>query len=214
MRLRLLIGPGRLSEPPGFDVGEENAFLFTEDAAEHYAELVEGARLVAAPFGFAAWDEPAADLFLEVVDGPALTRLRRAAAHLALHGRPPETESSEHLFRDETVHEAWQRGPEHFTTHAGHAITGTARIGAYDHFLHHTGEPLVYSPADFAPVVKDASAPGGLVPSAARLLAEVEELGRVMGVEPDSEDARALRVIAEAARTAVGVGAGLLTDYV
>lgn len=213
MRLRLLIGPGMLSEPPGFDVAPENEFLFTEDAAEHYADLVEGSRLVAAPFGFAAWDEPAADLFLEVVDGPALTRLRRAAAHLALHGRPPETESG-HLFQDEAVHEAWQRGPEHFATHAGQAITGTPRLGAYDHFLHHTGEPLVYSPADFAPVIKDDSAPGGLVPSAARLLAEVEELGRVMGGDPDGEDARALRLIGEAARTAVRAGAGLLTDYV
>jgi len=212
MRLQLLIGPAGLSEPPGPDVSEGDSFLFTEDAADHYGDLIEGSRLVASPFGFAAWDEPAADLFLEHVDGLVLSRLRRAAAHLALHGRLPETESSAFLFLDDTVSEAWQRGPEHFA--AGHAITGTARIGAYDHFLHHTGEPLIYSPADFAPVIKDDSAPGGLVPSAARMLAEVEELERAMGAGPDSEDARALRVLGEAARTAVAAGAGLLTDYV
>lgn len=203
MRTRLLIGPGRLSDPPVHEVPEEDAHLYTADAAEHFGELIEGARLVAARFGFAAWDEPAAELFLAYVDGRALARLRRAAACLALHGRPPDA-----TVGDDIVHAAWERGPEHY---AARAITGTARLGAYDHFLHHTGEPLVYSPADFTPVVKDDAAPGGLVPSAARLLAEVEHLAHAMA--PDGEDARALRVIAEAARTAVAAGAGLLADY-
>src|ERR1043165_5483340 len=108
------------------------------DAAEYYRDLVEGAVFVAARFDFAAWQEP--DDVESHMDGVgAIGELRRAAAHLALRGRSPDGPGE--LFADEVVAEAWERGPEHY---AGPAITGTPRTGAYDHFLHHTGEPVVY----------------------------------------------------------------------
>ncbi|GIG65304.1 hypothetical protein [Phytomonospora endophytica] len=54
----------------------------------------------------------------------------------------------------------------------------------------------------------DNAAPGGLVVSAPRLLAEVEHLARVLG------SADGLAVIAEAARLSMRSGAALVTAYV
>ncbi|MBW4718366.1 hypothetical protein [Saccharothrix obliqua] len=193
MLLRLVVGPSGLRS------------RFPAEVAEFYDDLVTGARVVAADFPFAAWSEPGdAPPHLDQVD---VADLRRVAARRAVSdGTTPLGTGS--AFTDPVLAAVWDRGPEHVVGRgAPPVVTGVARLGAYDHFLHHTGEPVVYSPADFAPVVRDNRAPGGVVLSAPRLIAELHHLSAVIG--PDA----GVNALVAAARTATAAGAALVAEY-
>ncbi|MEH1016218.1 hypothetical protein V6U90_24300 [Micromonospora sp. CPCC 206060] len=224
MDLRLVVGPSRLRDCAPMLKQSGEAFLFSDEAAEYYESLVAGAQVVAASFPFAAWAEPDdAPLHLGRVDGQIISGLRWSAAQLAVSGEvsgeaPPG--AGDWLFSDPVVAATWDRGPEYVANGgrggAAPAITGTERLGAFDHFLHHAGEPVIYSPADFAPVVRDNSAPGAVVLSAPRLIAEVRYLAAVLNIDPaaDGDDCgRGIHALLAAAEAATTAGAALVSEY-
>ncbi len=221
MYLRLVVGASRLreSEPSAEQSDEE--FLFSDEAAEYYEDLVAGAQTVAEAFPFAAWTEPDdAPLYLGRVDGHTIAALRWAAALLASSGQlPVEIPAGNDivLFTDPVVAAAWDRGPEYVAVGrrgTEPTITGTERLAAFDHFLHHTGEPVVYSPLDFGPVVVDKSAPGSVVPSSPRLIAELRHLGDVLDAPAAHNDhIRGIHALTTAAEIATTAGAALVMEY-
>ncbi|CCH31788.1 hypothetical protein ABZ816_25635 [Actinosynnema sp. NPDC047251] len=205
MHLVLLVGPARLPDLA---------------SAEHYADVVTGTCSVAADYPFAAWAEPEdAPAHVGRVDGPVVAALRLAAARWATSGEVPGDGPADEsaLFHDPVLGAVWERGPEHTAARgrlgAPPGITGTGRLDAFDHFLHHSGEPVVCSPVDFAPVVRDNRAPGGVVPSASRLIAEARHLAGVLALPPDDPRAAGIRALVAAAGAALAAGAGLVLDY-
>jgi hypothetical protein len=222
MYLRLVVGASRLRESERSPEQSDEEFLFSDDAAEYYEGLVAGAQTVAEAFPFAAWAEPDdAPLYLGRVDGHTIVGLRWAAAVLASSGQVPVEIPAGNdiaLFTHPVVTAAWDRGPEYVAVGrggTGPAITGTERLAAFDHFLHHTGEPVVCSPVDFGPVVVDKSAPGSVLPSSCRLIAELRHLAGVLDTTSAAHDdhSRGVHALLTAAEIATTAGAALVMEY-
>ncbi|QKW18871.1 hypothetical protein HUT16_07130 [Kitasatospora sp. NA04385] len=153
-----------------------------EETADWFrAQCAEIARVLTAE-GLPGWREPE--------DGPrfgdriwgysGLHALRRLAAHLAAHGKLPEPlAEGERATDDPVLRAAYEDVPDE-------------RPGPFDHLIHHSDCEGYYAPVDFAPVLADFELSGGLLGSSVRLLAELDELARALGLpddlEPDSAE--------------------------
>ncbi|CAM3176653.1 hypothetical protein [Stackebrandtia soli] len=217
MHVRLVSGAARLRHAT--PSSSDEAFLFSEAATGYFMDLVDGSRLVAESFPFAAWTEPdTVDARADRLPSSVVTRLRCAAARLATDRALTDLPmTDEGLFSDPVLVAAWERGPEHRVTVRGNGvsptISGEARLAAFDHFLHHSGEPVVYSPLDFDPVICANAAVGGVVLSAPRLVAELDHLGEVLEATDEDTLASGIRTLATAAGAAVDAGSALIIEY-
>jgi len=132
--------------------------------------------------GAGTWDEPAeveGDEF-ESWGYTGLHALRRLAVHLAESGALPEPLAEA---KDATDDPLLKRA---------YAGLPTNPPGPFDHLIHHSDCGGYYVPVDFADVIADERIPGHYLGSSVRLLAEVRQVARAIGVpediDPDSEE--------------------------
>ncbi|WP_051732870.1 hypothetical protein [Kitasatospora phosalacinea] len=146
-----------------------------EDTAEWFREECAAIGAVLAREGLPGWREPeSGPHFGERIWGySGLHALRRLAAHLAASGRLPEPlDDGARATDDPVLTAAYQDVPDD-------------PPGPFDHLVHHSDCEGYYVPVDFAPVLADSELSGGLLGSSVRLLAELDELARALGLPDD-----------------------------
>lgn len=163
------------------DVEEEHAEALRGDF-DAIGTLLERA-------GAAPWTEPdrvdARETEFEMWGYSGLHAVRRLAVHLADDGRLPEPLplGGARATDDPLLREVYRTPPDR------------GRPGPFDHLVHHSDCEGYYVPVDLPHVIVDKAAPGGYVGSSVRLLAEVREIARALGLDerldPNSEEVSA-----------------------
>jgi len=140
---------------------------FAEEVREDFAaisELLNG-----------KWTEPAAGKAedFEMGSYSRLHTLRRLAVHFAVHGTLPEPVGEGlRASEDPLLEKVYATGP-------------ADPPAPFDHLVQHSDAGGYYVPVDFPAVLEDA--PGGLLGSSVRLLAEARRLAEALGLPEDPE---------------------------